>query len=386
LTGYASLKETRKKCVICGETRTISRALQICLNCIRDRPRDSLSLIKEAHENVRAPYDLPPEPPSSLRGVECNLCSNNCNIGEGERGYCGLRSNYGGLNSLSAPDQGLLYYYIDPHVTNCCGAWFCPGGTGAGYPIYAKRQAPEYGFHNLSIFFYGCNFNCLFCQNSSHKQIDGGRKVNAKELISRVQLDDKITCICYFGGSPEPQLPFSINVSKTIGKATEDRVLRFCWEWNGCGDPRLVREAAQIALASGGNIKFDLKCHDPSLSLALSGVNNSRSFSNFEMIGHEFYHKRSEVPVLTATTLLVPGYVDDLEVGKIARFVADIDSGIPYSLLLFHPSYAMSDLPVTSFIQAKECYNAAIESLDNVKIGNLHMLGLRSMKEFLEKI
>jgi pyruvate formate lyase activating enzyme len=169
-------------------------------------------------------------------------------------------------------------------------------------------------------------------------------------------------------------------------KATDDRVLRFCWEWNGCGDPELVREASQIAYASGGNIKFDLKCYDPNLSLALSGVDNTRSFSNFEMIGHEYYHKRPEVPVLTATTLLVSGYVDDLEVDKIARFIADIDSDIPYSLLLFHPRYAMSDLPVTSFTQAKACYNAAIESLDNVKVGNLHMLGLRNMKEFLNRI
>jgi hypothetical protein len=45
----------------------------------------------------------------------------------------------------------------------------------------------------------------------------------------------------------------------------------------------------------------------------------------------------------------------------------------------------MSDLPVTSFNQAKACYDVAIEFLDNVKVGNLHMIGLRNMKEFIDR-
>jgi pyruvate formate lyase activating enzyme len=346
---------------------------------------DSVYFVKKAHKNVRVAYGLPPDPPKSSGGIECNLCSNNCCMGEGEIGYCGLRRNNGGLTSVITSDQGLLYYYLDPHITNCCGAWFCPGGTGSGYPMIAKKHGPEFGYNNLSVFFYGCNFNCLFCQNSSHKLFDKGTRVDVGEIISYVMDNNSITCICYFGGSPEPQLPFSINLSKRINRAVGDRVFRFCWEWNGCGNPSLVKEAANLSLVSGGNIKFDLKCFNSDLSFALSGVDNSRSFSNFEMIGEEFYQKR-DVPVLTATTLLVPGYVDSLEVGKVAKFIADVDSSIPYSLLLFHPSYAMSDLPITSFNQTKECYNGAIEFLDNVNIGNLHMLGLKNMKDFLYRL
>ena len=385
MKGFSQISKGKQRCVICGENGIISSKLQVCLNCVRENPEESRQLINSAHRNVRKPYGLPPKPPRSPGGLECNLCSNNCKIGSGEKGYCGLRINDGELSSLSSPNLGLLYYYLDPHVTNCCGAWFCPAGTGSGHPIMAKKQGPEYGYNNLSIFFYGCNFNCQFCQNSSHKNLERGNKVSTEELVSKVKRDKTITCICYFGGSPEPQLPFSLNLTNELTEIEEGRVLRFCWEWNGCGNPRLVKEAAEVATKSGGNIKFDLKSYDPDLSLALSGVDNSAAFSNFEMIGREFYNKRPEVPMLTATTLLVPGYVDAFEVRKIASFISDINESIPYSLLLFHPKYAMSDLPFTSYVQAKSCYAAATEFLENVHVGNLKILGIRNMREFINK-
>jgi pyruvate formate lyase activating enzyme len=89
--------------------------------------------------------------------------------------------------------------------------------------------------------------------------------------------------------------------------------------------------------------------------------------------------------MLAATTLLVPGYVDELEVRKIASFISDIDGSIPYSLLLFCPQYAMSDLPFTSYVQAKSCYNAATEFLENVHVGNLQILLVQNVREFLNK-
>ncbi|MCJ7456561.1 radical SAM protein, partial [Candidatus Bathyarchaeota archaeon] len=88
--------------------------------------------------------------------------------------------------------------------------------------------------------------------------------------------------------------------------------------------------------------------------------------------------QRPELPLLTATTLLVPGYVDVLEVEKIAIFLADLDRKIPYSLLVFHPDFMMSDLPVTPYRQVQDCYRAAKKHLASVNIGNLATLGIRS--------
>jgi len=370
-------------CRVCGEpVEYVSEALGVCVDCIRERPSDAIPHVKEAHRDVRARHGLPGEPPRTEGGVECGLCSNRCVMGEGERGFCGLRWNSGGLRSRVTGSKGLLYTYLDPHVTNCCSAWFCPGGTGAGYPTHANLPGPEVGFHNLAVFLYGCNFDCLFCQNASHKELDRGELVSAGSLAGRAAGDRRISCVCFFGGSPEPQLPFAINASREAVEARREGPLRICFEWNGCGDHHLVRRAAELSLASGGNVKFDLKCFTPELSLALSGVSNRRAYRNFEMVAREMYPERRGLPVLTATTLLVPGYVDAAEVEAIAEFVSGLDPSIPYGLLVFNPAYHMPDLPVTPLRQAVECYRAAREHLDRVHMGNLRLLGMGSMSRF----
>jgi pyruvate formate lyase activating enzyme len=373
-----------KPCEVCGDiSKPVSKALGVCLDCIKGRWSDAEPFVEIAHAKARARHGLPGNPPRTEGGVSCSLCSNQCVIGDGERGYCGLRSNEGGLRSLADRGMGLLHSYIDSHVTNCCSAWFCPAGTGSGYPEYARRDGPERGYSNLAVFFYGCNFDCLFCQNSSHKNFGGMDPQPAGVIARRVEEDPRISCVCYFGGSPEPQLPYAIQASRLALEARRSGPLRICFEWNGCGDPALVRRAAELSLESGGNVKFDLKCSTPELSLALSGVPNERAFRNFEMIAEEHYPERVGMPVLTASTLLVPGYVDAWEVGAIAEFIAGLDPSIPYSLLAFHPSYQMADLPYTPLRQAVECYRAARRHLERVHVGNLHILGLSSMSRFV---
>jgi pyruvate formate lyase activating enzyme len=72
---------------------------------------------------------------------------------------------------------------------------------------------------------------------------------------------------------------------------------------------------------------------------------------------------------------LVPGYVDEEEVGSLASFIASLNPEIPYSLLGFHPNFYMDDLPRTSRRQADRCFRAAKEAgLKKVKIGNIHLL------------
>ncbi|PUA31960.1 MAG: hypothetical protein B9J98_04750, partial [Candidatus Terraquivivens tikiterensis] len=262
-------------------------------------------------------------------------------------------------------------------VKNCCAAWFCPAGTGSGYPKYACRNGPEHGYYNLAIFFYGCNFDCLFCQNWSHKEISTSPQVTVEELVRVTLGNDRITCWCFFGGSPEPHLPFAINASRKILESLKGRrVMRVCFEWNGCGNEGLVKRCGELAFVSGGNIKFDLKAFDPTLSLALSGVKNDRAYRNFSMLFNEFYMERRELPVITATTLLVPGYVDEKEVEGIARFISEHDENIPYSLLIFHPDYMMRDLTITPVSQVKKCLAAAKKYLKNVNLGNVHLLSL----------
>ena len=198
--------------------------------------------------------------------------------------------------------------------------------------------------------------------------------MSAEALAAKV--NKHVSCICYFGGDPSPQMPHSLEVSRiALEKANaERRILRVCWETNGYMNRKLAEKATEYALESGGNIKFDLKTWSEELNIALCGVSNKPTLENFEMIGKKFYSKRPELPVLSASTLLVPGYIDAEEVENIAKFISEIDPNIPYALLAFYPSYVMNDLPTTSKKQAVKCLKAAEKHLKNARIGNIHLL------------
>jgi hypothetical protein len=51
-----------------------------------------------------------------------------------------------------APTRGNLSWYFDPLPTNCVADWVCPAGTGVGFPQWACRDGPEYGYKNLAVF------------------------------------------------------------------------------------------------------------------------------------------------------------------------------------------------------------------------------------------
>ena len=347
-------------CKICKKEKTfLSKALKICLDCIREKPKQSFPFIKKAHTKAREKYNLPVFPPKTMGGIKCNICANECQMGKGKISFCGLRKNKEGkLESKVNENFGLLYSYFDPLPTNCCASWFCSGSIEGR------------GRNNLAIFFYGCSFDCLFCQNYSHKLIKEAPRVFVEDLLEKA-LDPSVYCLCFFGGSPEPQLPFAINFSEKILKK---RKIKICFEWNGSGNKNLVKKVGKIALKSRGIIKFDLKAFNENLSYALSGVSNKRTYENFKMIAKEFLPKANYL-MLTATTLLVPGYVDKIEVEKISKFIAKLNPEIPYSLLIFFPAFQMSDLPVTPKEWAFECLEVAKKYLKNVHLGNIHLLG-----------
>jgi pyruvate formate lyase activating enzyme len=129
-----------------------------------------------------------------------------------------------------------------------------------------------------------------------------------------------------------------------------------------------------IVLRSGGCVKFDLKAWDENLHQALTGVANHRTLDNFVRAARTSMQRSLPVP-LVANSLLVPGYIDAVEISAIAKFIASINPNIPYSLLAFHPQFFMSDLPLTSKSLADDCLEAAEDSgLKKVRLGNVHLL------------
>jgi len=309
--------------------------------------------------------------------VRCSLCANECVMGPGEAGFCGARKNEGGTLVGATAEKGNVTWYYDPLPTNCVASWVCPAETDAGYPRYTRARGPEYGCYNLAVFYQACSFNCLFCQNWHFRQAAKRPDwATAEELAAAAH--ERTTCICYFGGDPAPQVTHALRASRLALERARERslgILRICWETNGSANPDLLDEMIALSLETGGCIKFDLKAWNENVHRALTGSSNRRTLQNFQR-AFARWGERPDPPLVVASTLLVPGYVDENEVAGIARLLASMSEEIPYSLLGFHPQFYMHDLPCTSREHAQACLDAAHNAgLKRVRIGNLHVLG-----------
>ena len=367
------------QCQICNEhSPLISNQLGVCLQCIREKPEEALKITNRVHAQSRERFSFPPKPSQEPNGISCGMCANNCKIGVNGKGFCGLVFNIDGrlVRMGGTPKKGILEWYYDPLPTNCVAWWFCPGCTGAGYPKYAHKQGAETGYSNLAVFYGSCSLDCMFCQNWHYRNLAASLQpvMTAESLAAKA--DAHVSCICFFGGDPSVQMPHALKTSRlALEKANnEKRILRICWETNGYWKKEFALDAAKLSFNSGGNIKFDLKTWNKNLNIALCGVSNAPSLENFRMIGEKFFKERPKLPILTASTLLVPGYVDVEEVQNLANFIAKVDPRIPYTLLAFCPHYLLTDLPTTSRELAYRCRDVAEEYLENVRIGNIQLL------------
>jgi len=256
------------------------------------------------------------------------------------------------------PRRGILHWYRDPLPTNCVADWVCLG----------CRQG---GQHNLAVFYASCTLNCLFCQNWHFRAVSPlrERSLSAGQLAAAANAET--FCVCFFGGDPASQMLHAL----AAGQRLAERGVAVCWETAGTSHPRLLQRGLQLSRESGGCIKFDLKAHTEALHIGLTGASNRRTLENFARAA-EGFDDRPTPPLVVASTLLVPGYVDPAEVARIARFIARLNPNIPYALLAFAPQFYLSDLPPTSRLHAEEAEAAARDAgLTNVRIGNRHLLG-----------
>jgi pyruvate formate lyase activating enzyme len=360
LRASVSRRLSNPVCAVCGnQARLISRSLGVCANCIRTQRERALDLARAVHQKARQAYDLPCSPPRTPTGRRCVLCARECQIGEGERGYCGLRTVRDGhlVHLGGTPARGILHWYRDPLPTNCVADWVCVG---------SRRP----GWHNLAVFYASCTLDCLFCQNWNFREVSPTEAAGLSATQLAEVANPGTFCVCFFGGDPASQMPHALAAGHYLAK----RGVTVCWETAGTSHPKLLDRAVQLSLETSGCMKFDLKAYDEALHIALTGGSNQRTLENFARAARRV-SERPEPPLLVASTLLVPGYVEAGEVRRIARFIAENNPEIPYALLGFAPHFYMPDLPRTSVRHAEEAEAAArAAGLSNVRIANRHLL------------
>lgn len=338
-------------------------------------------MILAKHRALRQRYNKPHPTPADGE-LACWICGRGCRIAAGGIGYCGLRKAVGhsimdALGPLVAPG----HYYYDPLPTNCVANEVCPGATGAGYPKYALSPRGEIGYYNIAVFYASCNMNCLYCQNWEHHEFlaKGWPTMTVEELASSV--NERTTCVCFFGGDPGPNAPHALLAARSMVERARRlglRAFRVCWETNGLWNPALLKVATELSLETGGIVKIDLKAWTPEVYEALCGVEPRHVElirRNVELVA-SYFEKRPEVPLLVVSLLLVPGYVDEVEIEGVARFVAGLNRDIPLVLLGFHPDFQLRDLPRTSWRHVKRALEIARSAgLRRVFVGNVFILG-----------
>lgn len=349
-------------CASCGRTDPlISESMGACAACLRSGASDALEAASALRAGRRARFDLPAEVPRSPGGIVCEACMNACRLAEGETGWCGARAARDGrVEPLAGEGAAHVDWYLDPLPTNCVAAGSCAAASEGR------------GRSNLAVFYNGCGFDCAFCQNWHHRHMAAGPRTS--DELARAARDPGVACICHFGGDPAPHHEHALAASERAVCHGRNDVPRVCWETNGSMSRSVLERVIDSSERTGGTVKFDLKAWSEPLHEALTGVSNRQTLSNFRILATRARHGPSP-PLAAASTLLVPGYVDAGEVSAIARFIAELDPALPYSLLAFHPDFAMHDLPLTSRAQAQECLDASrAAGLERVRIGNIHLL------------
>lgn len=366
------------RCFICKKTGPqIASILSLCGDCIKKRFSEVEEHIENIHKKIKEKDGIFYEKDKS--GLQCNLCFNNCLISKRSFGYCGLRKC--GSEGLEGANKNFanLEFYFDLLPTNCVAS-FCCAVSNSFTSLFPSPQMERCG-KNLAIFFNGCSFNCLFCQNYQHRE--GTKKfrdlTELDELIGAI--DNETACICFFGGDPSCQIDFTIDFAKKVLKLekynhlTDDSSMmrKICWETNGSFHPRFREDILNILFASGGTIKFDVKFFSEELNKALCGKSNKTTLENLRFFANHF-SKRINPPILCVSTLVIPGYVDEKEIEAIAKFISSFHKDVPYSLLAFWPTFYLHDLPRTPEKTMSLCYETARKFLSNVHIGNKHLL------------
>ena len=250
--------------------------------------------------------------------VQCHLCSHHCRISEGKRGICGVRENI----------NGTLYSLVYGKLI-----------SGAVDPIEKK---PLFNFlpgsRSYSVATVGCNFRCLNCQNYEISQMPKpqkqilGEEIAPEEIVGAAK---RYGCrsIAYTYTEPTIFFEYAYETAKLASK----------------------EGIKNIFITNGYITEEPLRTIAPYLDAANIDL---KSFSE------EFYRETCGArlkPVLEAirqyvelgiwieiTTLVIPSLNDTEEtLRRIAKFIKDLDEGIPWHVTRFFPTYKLSDLSPT---------------------------------------
>ncbi|MFP4055305.1 MAG: AmmeMemoRadiSam system radical SAM enzyme [Candidatus Brocadiia bacterium] len=288
--------------------------------------------------------------------VRCTLCPNDCEVGDQERGYCGVRENRGGT-------------YVTLVYGNPCARHIDP---------IEKKPLFHFlpGTYAYSVATAGCNIECLFCQNWEISQVRPEQTRNFRLPPERLIEDARRPRASMFTRQPVR--------ARTIAYTYSEPVIFYEYMFD---TSKLAREqGVESVMISNGYI-----CQEPMAALCevLSGVK-----IDLKAYTEEFYKKLCHgrlQPVLDVLKLLarkkmwfeivylvIPTHNDDpKEVREMAKWIhGELGPDVPLHFSAFYPTYKLRNLGRTSPETIETLYHVAKdEGLHYPYVGNISRPG-----------
>jgi pyruvate-formate lyase-activating enzyme len=149
----------------------------------------------------------------------------------------------------------------------------------------------------------------------------------------------------------------------TEGIKELDRDLWVLLETNGHG--LTPRNLDSYEAAGVDAFWLDIKAYDPEVHRNLTGVGNQ----NILRLPEELRRRGFTLEVLT---LFIPDWVENDQIARIARLVAEVDPYIPFTILAFFPEYKLRYVLRPGLDQMLSAYEETkAAGLHRVRLGNL---------------
>ena len=250
--------------------------------------------------------------------IQCDVCSRECRLQDGQRGLCFVRARSG--------DQIVLTTY----------------GRSSGYCIDPIEKKPLNHFLPgtpiMSFGTAGCNLTCKFCQNwdiSKSREMDRLMDQATPEQIALAAGATGCRSVAYTYNDPTIFLEYAVDV----GEACRARGIK-----NVAVTAGYIKAAARedfFSVMDAANV--DLKAFTESFYKSLCTAELAEVLDTLVYLKHE-----TDV-WLEITNLLIPGENDSqAEIEEMTQWVVEnLGPDVPMHFTAFHPEYRMRDKPRT---------------------------------------
>jgi pyruvate formate lyase activating enzyme len=274
--------------------------------------------------------------------VQCLLCPNGCQLGEGDRGVCRVRKNIkGSLYTLVY--SRIASAHVDP-VEKKPLFHFLPGSTA------------------YSIATAGCNLSCKFCQNWELSQANP-EDLDAVEIaapdLSRRAASSGARVIAYTYNEPTIQYEYIIDSSAIARKNGLRPVI--------ISSGYIRPEAGRLLAANLDGIKIDLKAFTEKFYGSVCGGSLKAVLENLTAVHGT--GKWLEIVVLVIPTLNdAPS-----EIRAMSAWVRkNLSANVPVHFTRFRAMYKIQNLPPTPVATLERCRTiAAEEGIRYAYVGNV---------------